>query len=339
MAKNDYRRTLIMLRGLEKGYSGHARLEKRVMTGRMDFVTGTPEAEETLSAAFVGNHGSKTRAQAIGLLKNDGRGQRALLASFDPRNIRGMDLSQITVAVISRLVPGGAEPVMYGYINGAKALDWQKIRAALDEIYVQPEEKAPAPMEIGCFSPSEAEEASAQGAGEGSFIPEEAPASEESVFNPDKANASEENAFNPDKASAASEGAIFSEKAIGSAENASLPEEAGASADSAAPAGKRLAVDLSKPWPEEIESLRILFLTLPAYEPFPKEDYVFVKAGMAEETNIDHCAVGVRAENGRIAGVCYAIPMPYSAQPPAGLEGYEWIGNTQNGWWVTCDSV
>ena len=47
MGKNDYRRSLIMLRGLEKGYSGHARLERRVLSGTMDFVAAVPAAEET----------------------------------------------------------------------------------------------------------------------------------------------------------------------------------------------------------------------------------------------------------------------------------------------------
>lgn len=289
MAKNDYRRALIMLRGLEKGYSGHARLEKRVLSGSMDFVTGTPEADETLSAAFVGNRGNKTLAQAVGILKNDGRGQRALLAHFDPRNIRGMDLSDITAAVISRLEPNGAQPVLFGYINGAKELDWQKIRAALDEIYLPKEEPAPV------FEEKTPEQTEIQ----------------KDVF----------------------------EEPVPMALEAETVSASNQAESAFTPAGSRLSLDMSKPWPEDIESLRLLFLTLPAYEPFPKEDYVFVKAGMAEETNIDHCAVGVRAENGRVAGVCYAIPMPYTAQPPAGLEGYEWVGNTQSGWWVTCDDV
>ena len=62
-------------------------------------------------------------------------------------------------------------------------------------------------------------------------------------------------------------------------------------------------------------------------------------AAMAEETGIDHCAVGIRAENGEVTGVCYAIPMVYSPEPPAGLEGYRWIGDQNRGWWTTCDDL
>lgn len=304
MAKNDYRRALIMLRGLERGYSGHARLEKRVMTGSMDIIAAAPEAEEVLSAAFVGKHGSQTRAQAIGLLKNDGRGQRALLATFDPRNIRGMDLSQVSVAVISRLEPDGARPVMYGYINGAKPLNWQKIREALDALYAPAQDAAapvpPEPETPGSPEIPEAAQAPSPSQAERTEMPKQPPACTQAP----KASETE----------------------------ASLSE-------AVSPAAAALPLDMSRPWPEEIDSLRILFLTLPAYEPFPLEGYVFVKAGMAEETNIDHCAVGIHAENGEIQSVCYAIPMPYTPQPPAGLEGYEWVGDTQSGWWMTVTPV
>ena len=38
MVRNDYRRSLIMLRAHEPGYSGHVRLERRVMMGTMNFI-------------------------------------------------------------------------------------------------------------------------------------------------------------------------------------------------------------------------------------------------------------------------------------------------------------
>lgn len=34
MTKSDYRRAFIMLRPARMGYAGHARLERRTMTGR-----------------------------------------------------------------------------------------------------------------------------------------------------------------------------------------------------------------------------------------------------------------------------------------------------------------
>lgn len=39
MIRNDYRRALIMLRALEKGYSGHVRLERRTLRGNMQFAS------------------------------------------------------------------------------------------------------------------------------------------------------------------------------------------------------------------------------------------------------------------------------------------------------------
>ena len=44
MLRNDYRRALIMLRAVEKGYAGHARLERRTLTGSMCFTASAPGA-------------------------------------------------------------------------------------------------------------------------------------------------------------------------------------------------------------------------------------------------------------------------------------------------------
>lgn len=54
MANQEYRRSLIMLRGLEKGYSGHARLERRVLSGTLDFTVGGSRSGEVLTAAMLG---------------------------------------------------------------------------------------------------------------------------------------------------------------------------------------------------------------------------------------------------------------------------------------------
>lgn len=283
MAKNDYRRQLIMLRGLEKGYGGHARLEKRVLTGSMDFMTTAANDSDLLEASFVGARGGKMRTQALGSLKDAPRGQKALLATFDPRNISGMDLNEVQAAVISRVEGGRKTPVMYGCVNGACALDWTAIVNALNEANVPETEKQP----VTDYAPVPV---SAQ-----PQIAQETP--------PDT-----DNAF-PSQPEIKSTAASF------------------------------LDVDMTKPWPEDIESLRLLFMTMPRYEPFDMDGYVFIRAKMADETNIDHCAVGVRADSGRITGVCYAIPMPYTPQPPAGLEEYMWMGDMQSGWWVTCEDI
>lgn len=287
MGKNDYRRSMIMLRGLEKGYSGHARLEKRVTMGTMDFVVQTPDQNERLEAIMVGPRGNTLSAKALGSLKADGRGQRGLLASFDPRNISGMDLDNVTAAVIASVDQAGARPVLVGYVNGSKPINWAEVTRLIEEMFTPAQQAPPDVSEMADNIPEPVTET----------VPENAEMAEPE---------------NP-------------------------PDSENQTAKS--PAGAYLNVDMSKPWPADAENLRFLFLTSPVYEPFQKEDYVFVRAAMAEETGISHCAVGVRAENGQIAGICYAIPMPYSPNPPAGLEDYEWIGNGNSGWWVTCERL
>lgn len=291
MAKNDYRRQLIMLRGLEKGYGGHARLEKRVLTGSMDFVTTAANASDRLEAAFVGTRSGKIGVMPLGALKEAPRGQKALLATFDPRNIAGMDLDQVQAAVISRVENGLKTPVIYGCINGVCALDWEGIMNALNEGKA-PEKENPPELSDSPVPVSAKIESAEK--------PSEEP-SETRFETPETADSHQTET----KKSAAS----------------------------------YMDIDMTKPWPEDIESLRLLFMTLPRYEPFEMEGYVFIRAKMAEETNIDHCAVGVRTENGRILSVCYALPMPYTPQPPAGLEEYLWMGDTQSGWWVTCEDI
>lgn len=291
MANQEYRRSLIMLRGLEKGYSGHARLERRVLNGTLDFTVGGSRSGEVLTAAMLGPRGGKWTARTMGTLREDGRGQRGLFTSFDPRNLAGLDLSEETALVVARLADNRVTPVLYGYINGSRPMDWTAIQRALEEAYslssAQVEPQAP---------------------------PESVPDSEEQAV-PQQA----ENAAEPETASESAPEAEPEAKLV--------------------PAGAQLDLDLTKPWPADVESLRVLFLTQPPYESLAVDGYVFVRAAMAEETGIDHCAVGIRAENGEVTGVCYAIPMAYSPEPPAGLEGYQWIGDQNRGWWTTCDDL
>lgn len=291
MANQEYRRSLIMLRGLEKGYSGHARLERRVLNGTLDFTVGGSRSGEVLTAAMLGPRGGKWTARTMGTLREDGRGQRGLFTSFDPRNLAGLDLSEETALVVARLADNRVTPVLYGYINGSRPMDWTAIQRALEEAYslssAQAEPQAP---------PASVPDSEAQ------TVPQQA-----------------ENAAEPESAS----------ESVPEAEPEAKP----------VPAGAQLDLDLTKPWPADVESLRVLFLTQPPYESLAVDGYVFVRAAMAEETGIDHCAVGIRAENGEVIGVCYAIPMAYSPEPPAGLEGYHWIGDQNRGWWTTCDDL
>ena len=55
MDRNEYRRALIMLRSLKKGYAGHGRIEVRTLTGRLNVLVTAPEGTGlTQQVALVG---------------------------------------------------------------------------------------------------------------------------------------------------------------------------------------------------------------------------------------------------------------------------------------------
>ncbi len=97
--------------------------------------------------------------------------------------------------------------------------------------------------------------------------------------------------------------------------------------------------DPHAPWPDSIEPLRNLFFTSEAIVPFEAEGYVFIRAPLPEESGTDSCLCGLRCEGGFPARVCYAIPAPYTPEPPAGLEGYVWRGDRHRGYWVICEQI
>ena len=74
MLRNDYRRALIMLRPLERGYAGHARLERRTLMATLCFTATAPGAA-ALRAALVGWRGSDHFAAPLGALRRDSRGR------------------------------------------------------------------------------------------------------------------------------------------------------------------------------------------------------------------------------------------------------------------------
>ena len=325
VGKNDYRRALIMLRGLEKGYAGHARLEKRVMSGTLDFTVSTPMPGEALSAALIGPRGGLMAIKPLGAFRDDDRGQKGLLASFDPRNIEGMELSDVTAAVVLREEEGGLAPVMYGWINGSKPMDWAETAGAIRTFYARPASISRTEQTGGSDLPATTE-------AEATGTETEAAGTEAEAAVAEAEAASTYGEPSPEEAAAPHEEP--------SPEEAAAPhEEPSPEAEKPVPAGKALGLDMSQKWPEDVDELRALFLTLPRYEPFELDGFVFVRAGMAAETGIDHCAVGIRAEDGRVTGVSYAIPMAYSADPPAGLEDAVWIGDANRGWWVTVQNL
>lgn len=105
-----------------------------------------------------------------------------------------------------------------------------------------------------------------------------------------------------------------------------------------APAITLLEVDPEARWPDGIEPIHALFEKLPAFTPFAAQGYVFVRAPLywaGSDEGDSYCAIGVKAQNGAPAKVCYGLPGAFALQPPAGLDGYAWRGEGPNGWWVT----
>lgn len=100
-------------------------------------------------------------------------------------------------------------------------------------------------------------------------------------------------------------------------------------------AGQLLEIDMDAPWPETIEPLRPLFqLSVPMENP-PDEEYGYIAVAMPDGSAYPYCAVGVLAEDGAPISVRYGLPSAWSAQPPAGLEDYTWVGDQNQGWWIT----
>ena len=46
------------------------------------------------------------------------------------------------------------------------------------------------------------------------------------------------------------------------------------------------------------------------------------------------CIAGLSCAGGRPDRVLYGIPARYTPEPPPGLEGYAWRGDTGGGYWV-----
>ena len=115
-------------------------------------------------------------------------------------------------------------------------------------------------------------------------------------------------------------------------EPAAEAEEAPAP-DCAAPqtAAQALGLSITEPWIEPAEPLRRLFATqAPAQSPLGG-GYICVQSVLPSPAGPERCLIGLKASDGRITGIRYAVPGRYAPEPPAGLEDYSW---DDAGWWV-----
>ncbi len=296
MMRNDYRRSLILLRCNAPGYSGHVRLERRTLMGSMYFTVQAPEDGASLRAALIGRGRDSYYACPLGELRRDGRGLATLSWSFDPRNICGRELEQYQLLAVARVTEEDCDGVLYGNVAGHAELNWERVRQAL------------------CLSVQGDNVARSGNAGQA------APADEISM---EEAPVEE----------AAIEEAAIDEAPIDEAPIEEAPIEEAFTGE-AGTAGERLGLDMSLAWPEEIEPLRESFRSQQAMEEAPLEGFVYIKTPLPEGSPYPYMAAGLRAEGGVPVQLSYALPAAYAPEPPRGLEEYAWAGDQNRGWWV-----
>ena len=323
MNRNEYRRALIMLRPALPGYGGHARLEKRTLSGSLYFIVGAPNDAGALTAALAGQRDGSYYAAGIGRLSRDRRGQLTLAYGFDPRSIEGRPLDAYAWVVVAR--EDGAV-ALTGNVEGSRPMDAAALGQAVRAL-VAPE-PAPAfdlPEPGEPEPPPPAEEPPISPGAAAAICTEPQPPAEEPLPAPE-----------PAREEPADDIRIYtgSRARAPEPEPAPAPEarpEAGAP-DADRTAAQRLGLDINRPWPVAAEPLRRLFATQRAAEGAPEDGYTYVRASMPRGSGYADCLAGLKAREGRPVAMRYALPGRYSPEPPAGMEDYRW---NELGYWVT----
>lgn len=406
MLRNDYRRAMIMLRGLEKGMGGFIRLERRTLMGSMQFtVSGSPQGM-MLNAVMLSQKGGQWSVAPLGTMRRDSRGQAGLTWSFDPRNIQGKTLEDYDVVAVVNMNGERCRLLLIGFVNSSKEVDVEQVRMAIERtLGARTARSASSVQTEAASTQSDAEAAEDTGdmaqttesaaAGQtmeaedsaeyADDLPQQADAQQQTDEDPlscccDEAQEpqteeAQQSASAVDSAESAaqtqeagedtvtcccdqaelgeldvpaqeensqSEGIISDEQAqalLMAADNASdFDEDLEVPAQEDQSAGGQQEVDTDAIWPESVEPLRSLFKTEERIYPFPSR-FIFIGAALPAETGLDYCAVGIRCQNGLPYLVCYALPARFEIEPPPGLEGYSWKGDTRQGWWVTWQTV
>lgn len=163
MQKNEYRRALIMLRSLLNGYSGHARMEIRTLTGNINIRATVPQGAQSVRAALVGRRSSLYYACPLGDLRRDMRGQAGLSVNLDPRDICGRTLDAYSLLALATISNGVCELALVGNLNGSCENDWSRVRDAVCALYAPQPRLEEAPMETPEAAPGEVPESAAGG--------------------------------------------------------------------------------------------------------------------------------------------------------------------------------
>ena len=328
MLRNDYRRSLILLRSNAPGYAGHVRLERRTLMGSMYFSAQTPEEAGELQAVLIGSGRPGYYACALGELRRDNRRQYSLSVSFDPRNICSRELEEYQLAAVVRVIGDGCRIVLFGNLNGYAEIDWERAAEAACLLFVPP-----VPPVVVPPAPRPPQRPQQPAAPDTPILPTpslpdgDAPAVPDTPILPTPGLPGDEGLAVPDTP-------ILPTPGLPAEPQPGEEEAAAAFAPAEPPAILQLGEMTDAPWPRQAEVLREIFSTQPALRLAPDDRYVYVSAPMPQMSGYESCAVGLRAEKGKIAGISYALPSLYSPQPPAGLEEYAWAGDNSRGWWV-----
>jgi len=356
MMKNDYRRSLIMLRTHAQGYSGHVRLERRTLMGSLYAVISVPNGDSILCASLIRpNPRGGYTAVKIGQLRRDGRGQANLAWNFDPRNIDGYPLEEYwLIAIVSRDRLDRCSVVLSGNLNGSREVDWLTVQAAA--CAVCREERPPiipnrpaAPGEGPVAPPTPALPPPDQPArpGEGPIEPptpevepENQPAApEEGPVEFPTPDVIPENQPAQPGSGLLPTPELFEQEPLFPEEDVpadDLPEEPAQEVFVPArlTAAEKLGLDASTPWPGVAEQVRRYFASQSARELMLGDGYTYVSAPMPENSGFDHVEVGLKMEHGVPVAIAYALPSTYTPEPPQGLENYTWKGGAADGWWT-----
>ena len=355
MMKNDYRRSLIMLRALERGYSGHVRLEHRTLTGSMVFVVTAPSGGTLCAALVRWNSRGEYAAARLGELRRDSRGQATLAYSFDPRCIDGHPLSDYSLIAVTDRVGRRCDMVLAGNLNGSRETDWNQARIAACSACAMADEPAfDLPVRPGVRPARPNYDDQATTLPDDVLVePGDTPTTlPDNVFVepddtptalPDDVLVESDDAPTtlPDDIPVETDEQIpvetpSDESTDGSAAPLFPAPDDSAGAIPAASYGDADANALNPTlvWPGESEGLRSYFAGENYSVDAPDDGYLYVEAPMPEESGYDSVRIGVHPENGVPESVAYALPGRFSAEPPEGLEDYEWSGDGERGWWV-----
>ncbi|MEE1199471.1 MAG: hypothetical protein U0L09_02355 [Christensenellales bacterium] len=346
MIRNDYRRSLILLRNQEPGFSGHVRLERRTLLGSM-FFSVKSATEGRLCATLIRRDREGTYfAVRLGNLKRDSRGMASMVYSFDPRNIDGRTLEEYILIAVVLVDAENCNLVLTGNLNGSREVSWPNVRAAACSVCDcgrAPDSARPYPQPR-----SQQDELDDRNAQEQTGFQNEDAGKDRSLEADGSNNGADGVADVEEQPQELAKDATFpmetmaasleaaAEAPVDDAAVLQIAEAPSASSGvwSPAAAGEALGIDLSVPWPGVSEQLRELFCSQPALDLMLNDGYIYVRGEMPEGTGYEYVGIGVRVEDGIPFSVSYALPSRFSVEPPPGLEEYRWQGGAADGWWT-----